>query len=284
MRERQRTGYTRVPFPALRVPIVDSLRAARRKPLMSALIEVDITRPLLALRARERRTGERLSLTAFIIYCVARAVAEYPMTQAVWQGRKRLLLFDDVDVCAPIEHATGVEKLATPYVIRRANRKPLRAIHEEIRAAQRAGVGSAWEMRVRRLYPHLPTFARLALWRAFNHFPRLRQRIAGAVMVTAVGMFGSGAAWGFSPISEYTLQVIVGGIVERLALAEGRVEVHEYLCLTLSADHEILDGAPFARFVRRLSELLSAGAGLEEAGVSLATCAPRALALQNAPE
>ena len=276
--------YTTIPFPALRVPVVDSLRAARRKPLMTALIEVDISRPLLVLRAHERATGELLSLTAVIIYCVARAVTEYPMTQATWSGHKRLLLYDDVDVCAPIEHAAVSSKLATPYIVRRANRKSARVIHDEIRAKQRAGVGSAWEMRARQLYPRLPALARGAFWRALNQFPRLKQRIAGTVMVTAVGMFGSGAAWGLSPISDYTLQVIVGSIVERLALVEGRVEAHQHLCLTLSADHEILDGAPFARFTRRLSELLSAGAGLEEAGVALPTRDLGALALQNAPE
>jgi hypothetical protein len=42
-------------------------------------------------------------------------------------------------------------------------------------------------------------------------------------------------------------------------------DVREFVCLTVSADHQIVDGAPLARFVRELRQLLEAGAGLAEA-------------------
>ena len=45
--------------------------------------------------------------------------------------------------------------------------------------------------------------------------------------------------------------VTVGSIVQR----EGR----EHLCLTVSFDHAIVDGAPAARFMRRLAELIRGG-------------------------
>jgi hypothetical protein len=41
--------------------------------------------------------------------------------------------------------------------------------------------------------------------------PRRRKALAGTVVVTSVGMFGSGAAWGI-PLTLYTLCVTVGGI------------------------------------------------------------------------
>jgi pyruvate/2-oxoglutarate dehydrogenase complex dihydrolipoamide acyltransferase (E2) component len=270
MRQRRRLGYQISPFPWLRVPIVDSMRAAWGKPLMHALVETDVTLARESLRAHEQRAGEKLSFTAFITECVGRTVAEYPITQAYRLGRGRLIRFDDVDVCAQIEHAAGGGRQASPYVIRAANRKPLRAIHEEIRAVQAADVGGAWEMRGRRLYPYLPRPLRMAFWWAFNRYPRMKKRIGGTVMISAVGMFGRGASWGLSQISDYTLQIILGGVVERPVIVEGHVEGRQYLCMTVSADHDILDGAPFARFIQRLSELIESGYGLEEAGVSLA--------------
>ena len=36
------------------------------------------------------------------------------------------------------------------------------------------------------------------------------------------------------------------------------------LCLTVTFDHDIIDGAPAARFVRRLVELIENGHGLSE--------------------
>ena len=107
-----------------------------------------------------------------------------------------------------------------------------------------------------------------AFWWAFNRFPLLKQRIGGSVMVTAVGMFGKGGGWGISPVSDYTLQVVIGGIGEKLALVDGRVEAREMLCLTVSADHDIVDGGPMARFVARLGELIESSYGLAAEGIA----------------
>ena len=276
---KRRRGYEVVAFPWMRVPIVDSLRAARRSPRMHALVEADVTAARHALREHERATGESLSFTGFVIACVARAVEEQRVVQAYRQGRKRLVIFDDVDVCTPIEHHLNTEKQAAPLVIRAANHKTVGAIHREIRATQARGAGSPWALRARRIYPHLPRLLRMAFWRAFGRYPLLKQRVGGTVMVTAVGMFGKGTAWGISPVSDYTLQVVVGGIGRKPGVADdGRIEVREYLCLTVSADHEVVDGAPLARFVQRLIDLIGAGYGLEDASVPPAADARRAVA------
>jgi pyruvate/2-oxoglutarate dehydrogenase complex dihydrolipoamide acyltransferase (E2) component len=41
--------------------------------------------------------------------------------------------------------------------------------------------------------------------------------------------------------------------------------VRETLCLTVSFNHDIIDGAPAARFVKRLSELVKSGDAIREA-------------------
>ncbi len=85
----------------------------------------------------------------------------------------------------------------------------------------------------------------------------------GTVSVTAVGMFGNKALW-FVPLGGATVLVTVGSIVERLMLKDGRPEMREHLCLTVSFNHDIVDGAPAARFVKRLSERISSGEALVE--------------------
>jgi len=40
--------------------------------------------------------------------------------------------------------------------------------------------------------------------------------------------------------------------------------VREYLCMTLSFDHAIIDGAPAARFIERLKDLIESSYGLCE--------------------
>jgi pyruvate/2-oxoglutarate dehydrogenase complex dihydrolipoamide acyltransferase (E2) component len=47
----------------------------------------------------------------------------------------------------------------------------------------------------------------------------------------------------------------------------------EVLDLTISVDHDIVDGAPAARFVRRLREAIEAGDGLDQLAITSAKSA-----------
>ena len=52
--------------------------------------------------------------------------------------------------------------------------------------------------------------------------------------------------------------------VRGIAVVEGRIEPREILNLTVMFDHNIIDGAPAARFTHRLVELIESGYGLDE--------------------
>ena len=93
--------------------------------------------------------------------------------------------------------------------------------------------------------------------------PHLVKRLGGTVLVTSVGMFGHGAAWGI-PLPGHTLTITVGGIVSRPVVNNARLENRRHLCLTVSFDHDIIDGAPAARFMQRFRELVECGSGLFE--------------------
>ena len=60
----------------------------------------------------------------------------------------------------------------------------------------------------------------------------------------------------------YTLGVTLGGIVQKPALAGDQIKAREFLSVTLSFDHNIVDGAPAARFAQHFKELLETGHGL----------------------
>lgn len=54
-------------------------------------------------------------------------------------------------------------------------------------------------------------------------------------------------------------KVNLKGIVERPIIIKGKLENREHICLTVSADHNIVDGAPTSRFVCKLKTLISNG-------------------------
>lgn len=261
MNKRSR-DYRRVPYPKMRRATAAVQRSFKRKPMMHGLLEVDVTTARQFLREHKARTGESLSFTAFIIGCLGKAVAEHKAMQAYRQGWRHLVVFDDVDVALVIEREVAGQQLPLLYVIRAANRKSFREIHQEVRAVQARDVNKS--VLGFTALPFVPAvlFTRL-LYRTLRTFPRLHKRVVGTVGVTAVGMFGKGGGWGI-PVAASSLAVTLGGIASRPAFIEGYLAMRDYLCLTLSFDHRITDGGPAARFAARLQELIESGYGLDD--------------------
>ena len=54
----------------------------------------------------------------------------------------------------------------------------------------------------------------------------------------------------------YTLAFALGGIASKPVTIDQRIESREVLSVTISVDHDIVDGAPAARFVQQLKELI----------------------------
>ncbi len=264
--KQQHADYQVVPYAKIRRWMAAMFRSVQHKPMIHGLIEVDVTRARAHLKEHKATTGESLSFTAFLIACLAKAVDEHKAVQASRKGSKRLVLFDDVDVYTPIEHDMAGQKQVLPSIIRAANRKTVREIHQEIRAAQVQDVTKDL-MR----FQSLPTFLFkpylwIFTWRGRTH-PRLWKKAVGTVGITAVGMFGNGAGWGIPPAPPTPLMMTVGGIGQKPGVVDGHIAIRDYLSLTISFDHELIDGAPAARFTERLKDLIESGYGLGDTTV-----------------
>jgi pyruvate/2-oxoglutarate dehydrogenase complex dihydrolipoamide acyltransferase (E2) component len=265
--KQKHVDYQVVPYPKIRRFMVAARRSVQRKSMMHGLIEVDVTRARAFLREHQAKTGESLSFTAFLTACLAKAVEEHKAVQAFRLGSKRLILFEEVDVYTPIERDMAGQKQIMPYIIRAANRKTVREIHYEIRAAQVQDVAQAWEGFKALHWPWLlllPVF-HLILWIA-ERSPQMWKKYRGTVGLTTVGMFGKGAGWGI-PLPSHSLWMTVGGIGEKPGVVDGQIVMRDYLSLTISFDHETIDGAPAARFTERLKELIESGYGLFDSTV-----------------
>lgn len=241
---------------------LDAGRLGRRKHIVHGLLEMDVTEARQYIREHKARTGESLSFTAFVITCLAKAVDMNKEVHAQRNWRNQLIIFDDVDINTMIEVELDNRKVPMPHIIKAANRKTFWEIYEEIRATQ-AKPASSTESRFMRSFLLLPwTIRRLFYWVVMRN-PRLAREYTSSVMVTAVGMFGKGGGWGI-PMANFPLTVTLGGIAEKPGVVEGQLEVREYLDVTVSFDHDIVDGAPAARFTQQFRELVERGYGLSE--------------------
>jgi hypothetical protein len=197
--------------------------------------------------------------------CLAKAVDEHKAAQAMRLGGKHLILFADVDVLTYIEREVAGQKQINPYIVRAANRKTFFEIHHEIRAAQvqdlaKAEVGGAKALQFLPAVLFRPYFW-AATWIG-KRYPRVWKNAWGTVTLSAVGMFGEGAGFGVPPTIPSLCWVTVGGIGEKPGVVAGQIVIREYLGLTVSFDHNMIDGAPAARFTEHLKELIESGYGL----------------------
>lgn len=250
-------------FSRARHDVVDSLEVGVRRHMVHALLELDVTRPRQLLREREAKTGEKLSFTAFLVASLGRAIDGDKRLHAYRDWRGRLVLFDEVDVVTLIE--PEVNAVAIPHVLRAVNRRSAADLHAELRRVQAEPSSSAQRSGVlARLSRYTPGVARRAFLRALRRSPQWLKRTAGTALVTSVGMHGFGAGWAVGLVPLHTLALTVAGITTKPWYVDGRVEPRELLALTASVDHDIVDGAQAARFVKRLRELVEGAEVLRE--------------------
>jgi pyruvate/2-oxoglutarate dehydrogenase complex dihydrolipoamide acyltransferase (E2) component len=235
--------------------------------VMYALLEVDVTVARRFVEDYKAKTGEALSFTGYLSSCLARAVDEDKSVQAYPKGKKKLVLFEDVDVGLMIEKKVGEKRTLTGHVIRAANRKTFWEIHQEIRAVQTNLVPTSAEeaswFRSALLMPWpLSRLFKALFLMAMRRDPTVVTSMAGTVGISSVGMFGQNhTGWGIAT-GTHVLDLVVGGIAWKPAGVDGRIELREMLSLTIIFDHDVIDGAPAARFTRRLVELIESGYGL----------------------
>jgi pyruvate/2-oxoglutarate dehydrogenase complex dihydrolipoamide acyltransferase (E2) component len=255
----KKQGYRVVPFTLNRRMVAASASVGREQNNIHAITEVDISEPRRAIREHARRTGGRLSLTAYITTCLAQTVAEYPNLNSFRKGKK-LVILDDVTISVLVEREIDGEIVPENLGIRAAQTKTPWQIHEEIRAAQAHGEDALGGLSGITWLRFIPAFLFRTFIRIASGNIQMMKRY-GAIGVTAVGMFGpkNQALWAIPLVGGATVGVAVGGIVERPCVNDGQVETREHLCLTITFNHDIADGAPAARFVKRFSELLMSG-------------------------
>lgn len=270
--------YEERKFPKFRNPTLDTLDLGKRKHHIPLLLEVDITKARDYLREFKVKTGEGLSFTGWVMKCIGQAVSEHKHIQAMRRGRKRLILFDDVDISIVVERSVAhgdnpLETLPMPYVVRRANKKTVKEINDEIRTAQRespgAGevqLGARRNAHLTKVFTLMPRFLRnLFVWRKLTKDPFFAKKMMGTVVVTSVGSTSKYSSYGWAiPIAIHPVVFALGNIARKPGVVGDEITIREYLSMTVLFDHDVTDGAPVFRFIQRLNELLEDGYGLND--------------------
>jgi hypothetical protein len=81
------------------------------------------------------------------------------------------------------------------------------------------------------------------------------KRFGGTVGMSSIGMFGPGGGWGI-PIAPPSLLITIGGGIDtKPRYFDSSLQPREMVDVTVSVDHDLIDGSTAARFARWLAEL-----------------------------
>jgi pyruvate/2-oxoglutarate dehydrogenase complex dihydrolipoamide acyltransferase (E2) component len=249
-------GYTSVPLSMNRKAVIASASVTRKKNAIHSLAEVDISEPRRLMKEHFENTGEKLSLTAYVVTCLADTLRDHPGLNAFIKGR-RLILLDDVTISVLIEREITGEKVPEPIGIKQAQDKTLLEVQKEIRSAKEQESGRLGSLSGNTWFRLIPKFLLKSFIRIADRNIRMAKAY-GKVAVTAIGMFSREAVW-FVPHGTATVLVTVGSISQKPVEVDGRLLSREHLCITVSFDHNIVDGAPAARFMNQFMETLKCG-------------------------
>jgi hypothetical protein len=107
---------------------------------------------------------------------------------------------------------------------------------------------------------HIKALIELDVTHARELIKNYRNQKKEEISFTA-GMIGNVKGW-VIPVSFLPVCFALGSIVKKPGVFKERIEVREYLQMTILIDHDVIDGAPAARFVTRLTDLIESGHGM----------------------
>ena len=208
----------------LRAVIAERLSASwRERPHVTLTTEADATNLVSARQQVIAELDEKVSYDAFIVTLVARALREQPHVNVrlTEDGTEQLA---EINVGVAVDTERG---LLVP-VVRDVASKNLLQVHRTLRElVERALAGRS-----------LPD-----------------DLTGGTFTITNLGVYEID---GFTPIINPPESAIlgVGRIVPKPVAVDRQIVVRDMMALSLSFDHRVLDGAPAARFLQRVKQLV----------------------------
>lgn len=253
-----KTEYTIENNPRIRLPTIDSGKIRNNKTHMIALLEIDITNIRKQIREKHKK-GIFFSFTACIIKILGDCINSNRLLNARLKSERKLIVFDDVDICFSIERKIAGGFYPFPLIIRSVNKKGIQEIDQEITKEINRKVYSESELFMPKnlffgelflkLFYFLPSFIRITLMKIMINNPIMAQKQLGSVGFATVNMNGKLSGWTLPTKNPYSIYVSLGSISKKPWIIEDRIEARDILNVSVIFDHNVIDGNPARSFV-----------------------------------
>ncbi|MFT6851360.1 MAG: hypothetical protein ACJATA_002181 [Sphingobacteriales bacterium] len=231
---KQDLDHTVSPYPWHRKLIHDATRLGIEKPFIKALTEADITEARAAIKCYNKGRTNKISLTSYLIKCIAKTVKKYPQMQSYKSWRQKIWSFNTVDLMVPIEIVYGGEKALKHYVIRNAESKSCSQIFLELADTQKINSFGLYPEQY--FFLRLPWFLRKIGYRILYSSPKNIRKQIGTILYSPLHMYFknfTNPLLGIG-IPTHTAGVYTSGIVKKGDSSK--------ISLTVMVDHNMVDG------------------------------------------
>ena len=213
-----------IPLTGVRKVVAERMAYSyRTAPHAILMVKVDMSEAIKLRQSFEKTKNVRVSYNAIFVKAVTTALREYPLLNSTLQG-DQIKLLKNINVGI----AVAIEKGLIVPVIHDADKKSLGELTSII----------------------------------FDLAERARQDklsmsdvTGGTFTITNLGMFGIDAFIAIINPNQAAI-LAIGKITEEPRVVDGQIVIQPTVTLSLSFDHRIVDGAPAARFLNRIKEIL----------------------------
>jgi pyruvate/2-oxoglutarate dehydrogenase complex dihydrolipoamide acyltransferase (E2) component len=246
-----------------RIATFDIFDVGLKKHHINAMLEFDVTESRAKLREM-RKNGKIVSFNAWILKVIGLVLKDHPEAAAYLYSKKRLIIFNDINISMIVEKKIGDSRVPVPLVIERVNEKSAQEITQEIERAKNQVLNSddivlqKQSDSYQKLYYCLPGFLRRLFWKLLLKNPKSAYKTMGNVAVTSIGMIGKINGW-FIHKSVHPISFGVGSVLKKPVVVDNEIKIREILNMTILVDHDVIDGAPMVRFLEDLTDYLETG-------------------------
>jgi hypothetical protein len=165
--------------------------------------------------------------------------------------------FNQIVAGFTVERFIGSQPAVFFGAIDQADTKSIEEITAELKAYGEEDISKVMHLDVQNRFNHMPwLFRRFILWLGLT-FPSVRLRYMNATFgISSLGKFGIKA---LIPPCVSTSTFGIGSVEQRPVVKDGKIEVRPMMTITLNFDHRVIDGAPAARFLQDIIQLMEGG-------------------------
>jgi pyruvate/2-oxoglutarate dehydrogenase complex dihydrolipoamide acyltransferase (E2) component len=209
------------------------------------------------LRKKYNSKGHRVTATAILLKAIGIAQRTHPMSRTAPLPWGRTAILHDIVAGFTVERFVGSHPAVFFGAIDAPDTKPLETIAQELTEYGSEGFEKIEQLDVQHRFNNMPwVFRRFIIWLGLQ-FPAVRLRYMGATFgLSSLGKFGVRS---LIPPCVSTSTFGVGCVEDRAVVRDGKIEIRPMFTLTLNFDHRVIDGAPAARFMKDIIELLEGG-------------------------